>query len=215
MNESKKTCFVIMPFSPELHYFYLYMKKYIKEVHNIHCERADDQVLTIPVLDKINDSIQNADVIIADCSERNPNVFYELGIAHAQGKKVILITKDPIDKAPSDVRHFEFIKYELNKDTEFFKKLDNALRNVFIEDYEELYEKATDIFKEFKNATNLDIKMVSKDVFLSSISAAEKTHDLSSLEDDWALKEFLLPRIIQNSKDFGVMQEIIRWLSDR
>ena len=113
MNKSK-TCFVIMPFSPELHYFYLYMKKYIEEVHNICCERADDQVLTMPILDKINDSIQNADVIIADCSGRNPNVFYELGIAHAQGKKVILITKDPINEAPSDIRHFEFIKYDFD-----------------------------------------------------------------------------------------------------
>lgn len=214
MNKSK-TCFVIMPFSPELHYFYLYMKKYIEEVHNICCERADGQVLTMPILDKINDSIQNADVIIADCSGRNPNVFYELGIAHAQGKKVILITKDPINEAPSDIRHFEFIKYELEKDTEFFKKLDNALRNVFIKDYEELHKRATNIFNEFKNTTNLDVKMVSKDLFLSNISAAEKTRDLSFLEDGWALKEFLLPKIIQNSNDFDVMQEIIRWLSDK
>lgn len=214
MNKSK-TCFVIMPFSPELHYFYLYMKKYIEEIHNICCERADDQVLTIPILDKINDSIQNADVIIADCSGRNPNVFYELGIAHAQGKKVILITKDPTDKAPSDIRHFEFVKYDLDKDTEFLKKLDNALRNVFIKDYEELYKRATDFFKEFKDSTELDIKMVSKDVFLSNVSAAEKTRDLSTLGDDWALKEFLLPKIIQNSNDFGIMREIIRWLSDR
>ena len=75
MNRSKKTCFVIMPCSPELHYFYLYIKKYTEEVHNIQCERADDQVLTMPILDKINDFIRNADAIIADCSGRNPNVF--------------------------------------------------------------------------------------------------------------------------------------------
>jgi nucleoside 2-deoxyribosyltransferase len=204
-----------MPFSPELHYFYLYIKKYIEEVHTIQCERADDQVLTMPILDKINDFIRNADAIITDCSGRNPNGFYELGIAHAQGKKVILITKDPIEEAPSDVRYFEFIKYELDKDTEFFKKLDNALRNVFVEDYEELYNKATEIFKKFKDTAKLNIKMVPKDVFLSRVSATEKTRDLPSLENSWALKEFLLPKIIQNSNDFGVMQEIIRWLSDR
>jgi hypothetical protein len=93
--------------------------------------------------------------------------------------------------------------------------LDNALRNVFVEDYEELYNKATEIFKKFKDTAKLNIKMVPKDVFLSRVSATEKTRDLPSLENSWALKEFLLPKIIQNSNDFGVMQEIIRWLSDR
>lgn len=215
MNEFKKTCFVIMPFSPELHYFYLYLRKHIEEVHNIHCERADEHVLTIPILDKINDSIRNADVIIADCSGRNPNVFYELGIAHAQGKKVILITKDPIEEAPSDIRHYEFIKYELDEHIEFSRKLDNALRNVFIEDYEELYKRAIDIFKEFKNTTRLDIEMASKEVFLSRMSDAEKrTRELPSLEDEWALQEFLLPRIIQDSNEISIMKEIVRWLSE-
>jgi nucleoside 2-deoxyribosyltransferase len=92
--------------------------------------------LTMPILEKINNSIRNADVIIADCSGRNPNVMYELGIAHAHRKKVILITKDPVHDAPSDIRHYEFIHYELDKHIEFFKKLDNALHNVFLKRYE-------------------------------------------------------------------------------
>src|SRR5438874_6626960 len=99
MSELKYKCFVIMPFLPKLHYFYLYLKQHIERHHLIQCERADAKILTEPLLNKINDYIRNADVIIADCSERNPNVFYELGIAHAYGKKVILITKDPIREA--------------------------------------------------------------------------------------------------------------------
>ena len=61
--------------------FYLYLKQHVEQKYHLICERADAQVLTIPLLDKINDSILQADVIIADCSGRNPNVFYELGIA--------------------------------------------------------------------------------------------------------------------------------------
>ncbi|MCI0695634.1 nucleoside 2-deoxyribosyltransferase [candidate division KSB1 bacterium] len=109
MPEVKRKCFVMMPFVPELHYFYLYLKQHIEQHHGIGCERADDRILTKPFLDKINDLIRDADVIIADCSGRNPNVFYELGIAHALKKDVILITKDPVGVAPSDIRHFEFI----------------------------------------------------------------------------------------------------------
>ncbi len=67
MSETAKPfCFVIMPFSPELHYFYLYLKQHIEQKHRLDCERADAQILTVPLLDKINDYISRADVIIAD-----------------------------------------------------------------------------------------------------------------------------------------------------
>lgn len=75
MGDITGTCFVIMPFVPELHYFYLYFKQHIEQRHNILCERADAQILTKPILDKINDAILSADVVIADCSGRNPNIF--------------------------------------------------------------------------------------------------------------------------------------------
>ena len=49
--------------------------------------------------------------IIADCTGRNPNVFYEMGIAHTIGKRIILITQDEED-VPFDIRAIRFIKYE-------------------------------------------------------------------------------------------------------
>ena len=213
MREAKHVCFVIMPFTPELHYFYLYLKQYIEQHHGIQCERADTRVLAKPILDKINDFIQNADVIIADCSGRNPNVFYELGMAHAYGKKVILITKDTVHEAPSDVRHYEFIHYELDRHTEFLKRLDNALRNVFIEGYEGLYERAIDILTEFKKATYAQVDIASREVFLSRVMAAERTQDLPPMDDVGAVMEFVLPRIIADSNDVAVMSQIVEWLS--
>jgi len=215
MSDAERVCFVIMPFIPELHYFYLYLKQHIEQHHRIRCERADAQVLTKPILDKINDSVQKADVIIADCSGHNPNVFYELGIAHAYGKKVILITKDPVHEAPSDVRHYEFIHYELDKHTEFLKRLDNALCNVFIESYKGLYERASDIFNEFVQATRAQVCIASKEVFLSSVMAAERTQDLLSMDDEAGVREFVLPRIIDDSSDAAVMSQITKWLYDK
>lgn len=215
MNEVKRTCFIIMPFTPELHYFYLYLKQHIEQHHGIRCERADAQVLTKPILDKINDFIRNADIIIADCSGRNPNVFYELGIAHAYGKKVILITKDPVHEVPSDIRHFEFIRYELDKHVEFLERLDNALRNVFIEKYESLYERAKGVFNEFKQATNAQVSLARKEVFLDRVMAAERTRELPSIDDALGVAEFVLPRIIADSNDVAVMSQITTWLSEK
>ena len=215
MSEAERVCFIIMPFDPELHYFYLCLKQHIKHYHGIRCERADAQVLTKPILDKINDFIRKADVIIADCSGRNPNVFYELGIAHAHEKKVILITKDAIHEAPSDIRHYEFIHYELDKHTEFLKKLDNALHNVFFESYESLYERAMDIFNEFVNATHAQVHIASKETFMSCVMRAECTENLPSMDDDAGVEKFVLPKIIADSRDAAIMSQITKWLYEK
>lgn len=39
MNRFERLCFVMMPFAPELHYFYLYLKQHIEKHHGIRCER--------------------------------------------------------------------------------------------------------------------------------------------------------------------------------
>ena len=87
MIAKKRLCFVIMPFREELHYFYLYLQQHIEAKHAVECKRGDADILTVPLLDKIRNYIEDADVIIADCSGRNPNVFYDLGMAHTLGKR--------------------------------------------------------------------------------------------------------------------------------
>jgi hypothetical protein len=201
-----------MPFKPELHYFYLYIKKHIEERHGIECYHGDNDVLTIPILDKIKKDLERANVIIADCTERNPNVFYELGIAHTLNKKVILITMDDVAEAPTDIRHYEFIKYRLDKHEEFIGRLDNALRNVFIEDYENLYEKAIFILDQFKAEKALRIKPLDKSIFISRIMQIEVSHTIPSLDDEYRLKQFLLPKIIDISEDFKIMEIATKWL---
>lgn len=215
MRESKQMCFVIMPFVPELHYFYLYLSQYIYDKYGIRCERADNQVLTIPVLEKINSLIKEANVIIADCSGRNPNVYYELGIAHTCEKKVILITKDPIEDAPSDIRHYEFIRYELDRHREFLEKLDNAFHNIFMESYESLYKKATEVFREFKEDTQAQVELTSKEVFMKRVMIAERTEDIPSMENLGALRDFILPKIIADVSSSRIIGLINQWLSDQ
>lgn len=58
-------------------------------------------------------AIGEAEIIIADCTGRNPNVFYEVGLAHALSKETILITRD-LDDIPFDLRHLRIIAYSFS-----------------------------------------------------------------------------------------------------
>jgi hypothetical protein len=217
MSEFKYTCFVIMPFLPELHYFYLYLKYHIEKQHSIRCERGDSRILTSLLLDKIIDYIKDADLIIADCSGRNPNVFYELGIAQALGKEVILITRDAISEVPTDIKGFEFIKYELDKDIEFLSKLDNALSNIFVERYVNLYKRAEVIYNDFRIATRAPVEKVSEEVFASRVKDAERTLKIPSVHEDNTLNlaAFVLPRIIVDTTDIAIMEQLNTWLFEK
>jgi len=75
--------------------------------------RADltpDQ-LTLP--ESISVHILEDDLVIADLTDCNPNVFYELGKRHAWGGKCIHLTQS-IEAVPFDVKHYRVIKYDLN-----------------------------------------------------------------------------------------------------
>ena len=215
MKKNRFSCFIIMPFLPELYYFYLYVKKHIEETHGISCERADAQTLTKPFPDKVSDYVKKADVIIVDCTGRNANVFYELGQARAANKNVIMITKDPIKDTPSDVRHYEVIPYELDKHTEFLKNLDNALQNVFVGRYKSLYRKAEKTYQEFSKSTRVDLPLASEQDFVSRVLRAEATGEWSSANDEGALERVLLPKIIQGSDSFDTMTKITEWFSSK
>ena len=76
-------------------------------------------------MEKVWDGICAARLVIADCTEKNPNVFYEIGMAHTVGKKVVLLTRTEKD-IPSDIRHFDYIEYVY--DPEGVQKLIDKLR---------------------------------------------------------------------------------------
>jgi len=59
--------------------------------------------------------ILSAEVVVADITGRNANVFYELGIAHTLGKPVILITQTTED-IPFDLNRYRHVIYEDNAD---------------------------------------------------------------------------------------------------
>jgi hypothetical protein len=212
-SDGDRLCFVIMPFAEHLHYFYVALKYHVeREFVGVLCERADEQVLTVPVLDKIEEYILRADVIIADLSGRNANVYYELGIAHTYDKEVILITSDE-NGPPSDVRHFEYIRYTTGEHVQFFERLDNALRNVFFQRYEVLYEQGRTVLADFRRGTRIEPGEASREVFLNRVMVAERTALLPSTDDAFAVAEFVLPRIVADASDAALMSAITGWIA--
>ena len=62
----------------------------------------------------IIEPIYKADVVIADLTGLNPNVMYELGIAHTFNKKTIIITKDDLSKLPFDLKQYRAKDYSIH-----------------------------------------------------------------------------------------------------
>lgn len=61
----------------------------------------------------ITDAVRSSDFLVVDVTRQNPNVFYELGFAHALRKPTILITSSEATGAlPSDLAGFQYIVYD-------------------------------------------------------------------------------------------------------
>lgn len=76
----------------------------------VRCRRADDIWENPAIIQDVVSLIDRSRVVVCDCTGRNPNVFYEAGIAHTLGREVILITQSEHD-IPFDLRHLRYIRY--------------------------------------------------------------------------------------------------------
>jgi len=76
--------------------------------------RGDDMFRPHPIMLDIQRAICESDLILCEMSERNPNVFYELGLAHAIGKPAILVARKEED-IPFDLRHIRVIVYDYTR----------------------------------------------------------------------------------------------------
>ena len=108
--ENKPIVFVIMPFREEILALYDKLKSdFENEFTFTNAGDLDNQQ---NILQDIVCGIHQADIVIADLTGLNPNVFYELGLAHAMNKKVIIITQD-IGELPFDIKSYRAIEYSL------------------------------------------------------------------------------------------------------
>jgi len=126
---NKNLIFVLMPFADESEDLYIYGIGGAAEKTGFACLRADEIEHNSDIIDQILYNIQNARLVVAETTEKNPNVFYEIGFAHGKGQEVILVTKKGAD-IPFDLKSINHILYnnihdlevKLAKRLESFKK---------------------------------------------------------------------------------------------
>lgn len=102
--------FVLMPFLDEFRDIYDLGIKSTAEKLGMRCERVDEIEFNDTILAQIYSEIQRSDLIVADMTGRNPNVFYEVGYAHALSKDVVLLTQKAED-IPFDLKGHNHIIY--------------------------------------------------------------------------------------------------------
>jgi nucleoside 2-deoxyribosyltransferase len=124
--------FVLIPFNPSFRDVYELGIKNIIEALGMRCERVDEIEFNDSILAQIYKGIQRADIVIADMTGRNPNVFYEVGYAHALHKEVVLLTQDASD-IPFDLKGHNHIVYS-GQVMSLRERLERRLK-VWLEEY--------------------------------------------------------------------------------
>jgi hypothetical protein len=120
-----ESIFVLMPFAKELEDVHQMVFKPIGVALGVHVARVDDSLFEQrAIYDSIIASIDQALVVIADLSGSNPNVFYELGYAHARGKYVVPISSTGRDRTPFDIAGFRITFYDRNRLSDLRKILE-------------------------------------------------------------------------------------------
>jgi hypothetical protein len=110
--QGRPSCFVITPLKEP------YISNYEKILHPTICQaglapvRGDEITQPGVVIAQIWAAIKEAEICIADISDVNANVVYEIGFAHAMGKRVILLTKKTkAKKLPFDLTALRCCEY--------------------------------------------------------------------------------------------------------
>lgn len=86
-----KSCFVVMPFGGTWDPYYTQIYEPAIQDSGLLSVRADDVFRAGSILQDIVDLLSRSSVVLADISESNRNVHYELGLAHALGKPTVLV----------------------------------------------------------------------------------------------------------------------------
>jgi hypothetical protein len=124
------SCFVVMSFAPPIgSYFQTVYEPAIKKA-GLRAVRADADIFgTGKIMDQIWAGINAAKVLVAELTTRNPNVFYELGLAHAKEKPVVLVSSNEGD-VPFDLKHIRVIYYDTTDPFWGQKLIDKVAENI-------------------------------------------------------------------------------------
>ena len=106
------TCFVIMPFAKAFDPVFRLIQASLGTTLGFSCTRTDELLGGGNIIEDILRGIAKSEIVLPDLSGRNPNVYYELGLAHMSKpvEKVILLSQE-LDSIPFDLRQYRNLVY--------------------------------------------------------------------------------------------------------
>ncbi len=116
-----------MPFDAEFEKVYADLVKPALENAGYEVFRADSLANQQNILKDIVRQLHRADLVVAELTALNPNVMYELGIAHALRKRTVMITQS-VEDLPFDLRSYRVISYSVRFDE--IGKLEDSLKDI-------------------------------------------------------------------------------------
>ncbi|MCH5172541.1 MAG: hypothetical protein J1F31_06925 [Erysipelotrichales bacterium] len=203
----KNRCFVIMPFKENMDYIYGIIKQGLNRAGYI-CNRVDEISGATPIINKILTEILRSSYVIADLTDCNPNVFYELGIAHSfKEASNIVILKQQDSNIPFDVTHLTYIEYDPNN----VKLLTSSIlktinENSYLSDFRESLN-IRGIIPYIKSNEELFISYIEKEfkkeftILTSILNNEVNKYNAEDIEDFLLQYEILLGKAILNETD--------------
>ncbi len=123
------TIFVAMPFGKKFRNIYYYGIRL--PIRNIDRKpiRMDDEQFTGSIIAQVKEQISSSEIVIADMTGANPNVFFEVGFAEGAGKRTVLLCQDP-KELPFDVRGDVHVVYDPDNIPELEERLTERLKTI-------------------------------------------------------------------------------------
>lgn len=128
--EEAKTVFAAMPFAAEYEDVYFVAMVDAARAVGAACRRLDREDYAGDVVKKLSELIHGCDAVIADISDANPNVLYEVGHAHALQRPAVHICSMPLAELPFDVRNWNTLRYTKGRTHALRDELRTRLRAV-------------------------------------------------------------------------------------
>jgi len=122
-----RLCFLAMPtkdWLPEI------QRTIESAAAGFQCKLSVDNAAPGDIMNQVWQDIRRSEVVVADLTDKNPNVFYELGLAHALGKTTIIIKQKDAPPVPFDLRNYRYFEYDTSKLAELKSWLTSAFLSV-------------------------------------------------------------------------------------
>jgi hypothetical protein len=119
--------FVVMQFSSPFNEIFDEVIKNVCREFGIDAHRADEAYGPGLIIADVTKDITHSDFVIAEITPANPNVYYEIGYAHAMNKPTILLADSKVEKLPFDISGFRTLFYENSITGK--RKFEEGLRN--------------------------------------------------------------------------------------